>query len=163
MPGQYVIEDGLKRYEFEDGSRCDISLPLRLDDGQIVALLGSQWSIVQDILDRLDSINANTNDKTVTARPTAGSLTDRSGTITTGGTSQVLAAQNLSRAYLFVQNISEETLFLNFGTSATNNESTPNSIEIKPNQSVTFVSFVSSDQIFVLGETTGSKFIAKEG
>src|SRR4051812_1110590 len=46
----------------------------------------------------------------VTSIPTRGAPTDRSGTITSGGTSQQLAAALATRVYFEFQNISDETM-----------------------------------------------------
>lgn len=89
-----------------------------------------------------------------------GALTDRSGTVTAGGTSQQIAAANASRKCFFYQNTSDETQYLNFGAAA----SAANSIEIAskgywenpPN-------FCPTGTVNMLGATTAKSFTAKEG
>lgn len=89
-----------------------------------------------------------------------GALTDRSGTVTTGGTSQQVAAALATRKCFIYQNTSDETQFLNFGAAA----SAANSIEIAskgywesgPN-------FCPTGTVNMLGATTAKSFTAKEG
>lgn len=89
-----------------------------------------------------------------------GALTDRSGTVTAGGTSQQVAAALATRKCFFYQNTSNETQYLNFGAAA----SAANSIEIAskgywenpPN-------FCPTGTINMLGATTAKTFTAKEG
>src|SRR5258708_5888142 len=59
----------------------------------------------------------------------AGTLQDRSGTITTGAASQVAAAANVGRQYLLIQNLdTTEDLWVNFGAAAA--ITTPGSIRV---------------------------------
>lgn len=90
-------------------------------------------------------------------------LTDRSGTIITGGTSQQLAPAETYRQYLLVQNPSTASgsLWINFGVAAV--QSQP-SIEIPMGCCVTMENgFVSIEQVNIIGATTGMAFTAKEG
>lgn len=90
-----------------------------------------------------------------------GSLTNRSGTITEGGTAQTLAAANSSRKYLFVQNLSSENLWINFTTAAAQNQP---SLRLAPGDSFVMEDlFVSTEAVSIIGATTGSAFAAKEG
>lgn len=92
---------------------------------------------------------------------TTGPLTDRSGTITSGGTSQQVAAANSSRKYFMLQNISDETMWIDFGVSAV--QDTPS---IKITTGGAFFaegSFVSDQVINIISATTGKKFVSKEG
>ena len=92
-----------------------------------------------------------------------GTLTNRSGTITAGGTAQVLMAVNASRKYLLVQNPSAatESLWINFTTAAV--ESQP-SIELTPGQGFLMeAGFISTEAVSVIAATTGHAFTAKEG
>lgn len=92
--------------------------------------------------------------------PTTNSLVDKSGTITTGGTSQTLSTAK-SRHYLFIQNQSSANLYINFTTAAV--ATGQPSIMIPPQGS--FVQeglFVSSEQVNIIGATTGQAFAAKE-
>lgn len=98
---------------------------------------------------------------TVTGAPVRGSLTNRSGTITLGGTAQTLAAANTSRSYLLVQNISAENLWINFTTAAVADQP---SFKIVPGDTFFMESsFLSTELISIIGATTGSKFVSKEG
>lgn len=98
---------------------------------------------------------------TVTTSPNMGSLTDRSSTITTGGTSQQLAAANATRKYFLVQNLSSGTLWIDFGTNAV--QSQPS---VKIPVDATFImegSFICTQAVHIVGATTGQAFTAKEG
>jgi archaellin len=98
-----------------------------------------------------------------------GTLTDRSGSITTGGTAQTLAAVNASRRYLLVQNplsattqgiATAESLFINFTTTAVAGEP---SIELAPGDIFVMEgSAVSTELVSVIAATTGHKWTAKE-
>lgn len=90
-----------------------------------------------------------------------GPMLNRSGTITTGGVSQQIMVANANREYLFVQNLSTENLFINFGAAASIGQP---SMKIPPDGSFVMESkFVASDAVFIAGATTGSAFTAKEG
>lgn len=97
----------------------------------------------------------------VTALPTQGNLTDRSGTIATGGTAQQVAASNTSRKYFFFQNHSDTVMWINFGTDAVADQP---SIQVPVNGTFTFpAGFVSTQSISVICATISKKFTAKEG
>lgn len=90
-----------------------------------------------------------------------GTLTNGSGSITTGGTSQQIFASKSDRRYLLIQNISTENLWFNFGTAAVQDQP---SIKLLPNASFVMESnFVDTQAVNIIGATTGSKFVAKEG
>lgn len=93
--------------------------------------------------------------------PIRGAITNRSGTITVGGASQVLAAANATRNYLFIQNISTDVLWVDFGVAAVQDQP---AVKLCP-ESVFVMEggFVSTDSINIIGPTTGAKFVAKEG
>jgi hypothetical protein len=87
-----------------------------------------------------------------------GTGTDKSGSITTGGTAQQLAAANTSRRALPIQNISTGDLWVNEtgGTAAAN---TAGSYKIAPDQTA----YVDTNQaVSIIGATTGQKFSATE-
>jgi hypothetical protein len=106
-------------------------------------------------------IGTGTVSGTVTANPATGTLTDRSGTITAGGTAQQLAAANTSRKYFFVQNLSAENMWVNFTTTAVASQP---SIRLTPGSSFTLEGgFVSTEAVHVIAATTGSAWSAKEG
>lgn len=92
-----------------------------------------------------------------------GTLTDRSTTVTAGGTAQQLMATNSSRKYLFIRNpiTATERLWINFTTTAVADSP---SIALDPGDAFVMESgFVSTEAISVLGATTGHKITAKEG
>lgn len=95
--------------------------------------------------------------------PAGGTLIDRSGTITAGGTAQTGVAAKADRRYLLVQNKStaSESFWVNFGGTAAVADSP--SIEIAPGVTLTFESgFVPSGAISVIAATTGTAFTIKE-
>jgi hypothetical protein len=86
--------------------------------------------------------------------------TDKSGTITTGGTAQTLAALNASRAGYFIQNVSAGDLW--FSTLATAVAAQP-SIKIAAGSAVTVTSpDVTTGAISIIGATTGQAYSARE-
>ncbi len=91
----------------------------------------------------------------------AGTLTDRSGTVTLGATAQQLAAANAARKYFFFQNNSVGDLWINFGVTAV--ASQPSIKIIAGNGFSMENSFVSNQLVSVIGATTGQAFTAKEG
>jgi len=92
---------------------------------------------------------------------TAGALTNRSGSITTGGTSQQLAAANTTRRYLFIQNIATEDLWSNVGVAAVADQP---SVKLTPGDAFVMEGlFIDNEAVHIIGATTGSKFVAKEG
>jgi hypothetical protein len=85
--------------------------------------------------------------------------TDRSGTVTTGGTAQVLMALNASRRGFLVQNNSTGTLTINSVGTAT----TTAGIVIAPGQLYEAQETgVPTTAISILGATTGQRFDARE-
>lgn len=96
--------------------------------------------------------------------PVIGVLTDRSNTLSIDF-SITVAQENLSRGYFLFQNISNATMYLNFGAPATVDN---NSIFVAAQGSVLFNgSFIPNQVINVLCPAATSnapkKFIAKEG
>lgn len=98
------------------------------------------------------------------------SLTNASGTITTGGTSQQLVAANSSRKYLLVVNLSTDTLWIRFGSTAA--AASEPSIPLNPAVAASSYgggayemagSAISTDAIQIYGATTGDAFSAWEG
>lgn len=95
-----------------------------------------------------------------TALPTRGSPINRSGSITTGGTSQQLAAVKADRVHFEFQNISDEDQYINFDAAAVADS---NSFKIVPGGSYNNPpQFCPNGTITVIGATTGKKFVAKE-
>jgi hypothetical protein len=92
----------------------------------------------------------------------ARTLTDRSGTITLGGTAQTLMPKNVARTYWIIQNQSSGDLWVNDvgGTAA----ATQPSIWIPAGATYTAdLGGVSSLAISIFGATTGQAFMAREG
>lgn len=90
----------------------------------------------------------------------SGSFTDRSGTIAVGGVAQTIAVAQPTRKTFIFENISDESLWVNFGVAAV--QSQP-SFEIFPNGTLRLTSeFISTESISVIGATAGSAFTAKE-
>lgn len=96
-----------------------------------------------------------------------GALTPRGGTITAGGTSQVLAAANVNRKHFEIQNPpnATENLYIGFGAVAIN-PATPTTItrQLVPGQSYNMdtPNFVSTEIINVYAATTAHVFYASE-
>ena len=92
--------------------------------------------------------------------PTKGTLTNRSGAITNGGTAQTVAAVNANRQYFFFENVSLGDLWINFTTTAVIGQP---SIKIAPKGAfVMEASFISTEAISVIGATTAQAWTAKE-
>lgn len=126
----------------------------------LLALLETENESFQRLEQVIAAINASGGGSGGTSLPTIGALQDRSGTITVGGASQQLAPANATRKYLVIENVSSETLWINFGVAAVQNQP---SIKILPNGYFFMEDFFSSNQaINIIGATTGSAFTAKE-
>ncbi len=89
-------------------------------------------------------------------------LVDRSGTITSGGSAQEIMAVNQDgREYLYVQNNSDTTMWVNFGIVAVASQP---SIRLLAGESFEMSSgYVSGESVSVIGAVTGKTFTAKEG
>jgi hypothetical protein len=98
-----------------------------------------------------------------------GTITDYSGTITVGGTSQSLLAYNPIRRYLFIQNprAASETLAVNFTDVAAVSGATTagESVELAPGEALEFreKDFVPVNAINIVAATTNHSFTCKEG
>lgn len=90
-----------------------------------------------------------------------GSVTDGSGTITTGGVDQTVFAANSSRCYLFFQNLSDTVMYLNFGAAAT---AGAGSVQVAASGGAFVMegTFISGQAIHVFCATTGKAFTAKQ-
>jgi hypothetical protein len=102
-------------------------------------------------------------------RTVAAQMTDvnRSGTITTGGTAQVLMVANPSRVGWMLQNMDETILEgLWYSTTGTAAPNTPGSFQLNASTGVGFsggaITGTSSNQISIYAATTGHKFSAVE-
>lgn len=83
----------------------------------------------------------------------------RSGTITTGGASQSLAASNTSRKGFDIQNQSSGPLYVNELGTATLNQ---NSLKIDAGQFWEWPGKVPTSALTIIGATTGQAFFARE-
>ena len=91
-------------------------------------------------------------------------LIDHSGSIVAGNSAQQLMAANGNRRYLFIQNISDTVMWINFGTTAVGDQP---SIPLATNGTFSSIftmenSFVCYDTISIFCASTGKKFVAKE-
>jgi hypothetical protein len=115
--------------------------------------------LVRNIPSGTQLVDGSAVSQPVTA--TKGTLTNRSGSVTLGGTSQQVMAANATRKYLLFENISTEDMYINFTAAALADDA---SIKIVPNGSYILEdSFISTEAVNVVSATTGSKFVAKEG
>jgi len=95
-----------------------------------------------------------------TPTPTSSALTDRSGTITSGGSAQTIAAANASRKYLLFQNNSDIDMWINFGVTAVANQ--PSIKIVAGGYYENPAHFCPSGLVSVIGATTGKTFTCKE-
>ena len=86
-------------------------------------------------------------------------ITDKSGTITSGGTAQTIAAANTIRRYLLIQNHSDTDAWVDFGTDAVAGQP---SIKLYANGGSYEPLVISSASISIYGAVTGKEFTAKE-
>lgn len=107
----------------------------------------------------LDMVNLPTSVNDFSA---GGTLTNRSGTITAGGTAQQVMAANSSRKYLLFQNVSDTAMWIDFGTTAVA-DSPSVLVPASGGAVVQEGTFVSTQSVSVFCATTGKKFTAKEG
>jgi len=89
------------------------------------------------------------------------SITDKSGTLTTGGTAQTAAAARNQRAFLLIQNPENETENLFFSVDTTAVADSP-SISLAPGDGVIFDQVVPTGAVSVIAATTGHQFTVKE-
>lgn len=130
-------------------------------DVNLIEVGGAAVSLGQKLMATSFPVVIASDQSPFSVAPVRGAITNRSGTITSGGASQILAAANATRSYFFIQNISTNILWINFGVAAA--QDSP-SIKLLPES--TFVmegGFVSIDSVTIIGPTTGAKFVAKEG
>lgn len=102
-------------------------------------------------------------DGTVLAQPNASTTTNDSGTITTGGTFQQIAAASTSRLSLDVQNLNaSDSCYIYFGTTAAANSAGVNSaIKVAASQEYLRSSgAIPSDAIQITCSTNSDKFYA---
>lgn len=88
-------------------------------------------------------------------------LIDGSGTIATGGSAQTIFTMNPSRKYLFIQNNSAASLWVNFTTTAT--QSQP-SMQLTAGASLAFQNgYVTTEAVSIIGASSGQAYTAKQG
>lgn len=87
---------------------------------------------------------------------------DGSGTITAGGTSQTVFAANPGRRYLEIQNVSDETMYINFGAAASASSA---SFMIAANGGayINASNYCPKGTVTIISATTGKRFVAKSG
>jgi hypothetical protein len=105
------------------------------------------------------SISGSVSVGTVDAEPVTKSLTDRSGSITLGGTAQQIAAANASRTYFFFENTSDEEMRLRWdgGTA-----SSTRGMRVPPYGNRETGTVAPSHAVSVYAATTGKTFEANE-
>lgn len=110
----------------------------------------------------LTQIDSDATPHPVTSNTPRGTYTSRSGTVTTGGTSQQIMAVNANRKSIIIENpiAATETLFFNFTSAAS---TTTDSIGLAPGGIYSPTNFISTEAINVTATTTGHAFVAKEG
>lgn len=94
---------------------------------------------------------------------TRGAVTDGSGTVATGGTSQQVFTANAGRSYLMCQNpiTATETLFVSLDTSAS---TVSGSIELAPGTSASFQQqFIPNGTVNITAATAGHRYTCKQG
>jgi hypothetical protein len=139
-----------------------VAVQVQLLNTEIYAAL---WNATNPAITGTVTVNG-----TVSVQPLTATYTNRSGVVTTGGSSQQLAAANGSRKRLFIlnpstiagQNIAAlERLFINFTGAAGVDDGV--SIELAPGQSFdTGTGPVSTELVNVTAATSGHRYIAKE-
>lgn len=87
------------------------------------------------------------------------SYTSRSGTITSGGAAQTLAAANTARRGFFIQNVSTGDLWIRDGGTAA---ATQPSIWIPAGAFFEYTNGVPTTALSIFGATTGQAFTARE-
>lgn len=90
----------------------------------------------------------------------ASTVTDRSGTITLGGTAQQLAAANANRKGFDFYNVSNDIQWVDV-TGATAVQDSP-SIPFLPGAFRLWDAAIPSNSMSIVGPTTGAKFVSKE-
>lgn len=90
-----------------------------------------------------------------------GHLTNRSGTIASGGSSQELSPQNLRRVFFFFQNNSQADLWINLVDDAAVDATIRVSAGAEFN--MTYLEWVDTARVSVYGPTTGQQFACWEG
>jgi hypothetical protein len=101
-----------------------------------------------------------TNPLPVALRAVSGqAITDRSGTITAGSTSQQVAAANTARRYFVFQNHSDTDMWINFGVTAV---ATQPSVKIFAGGGAYEPLVAPTEAVHVICATSGKAFTCKE-
>jgi hypothetical protein len=146
-----------------------ISGTVTANGGTEIGTTGNPSGIIALGVDDVGSANPLTLDGngnlaisgTVTANSASGTVTNRSSTISTGGTSQQVAASNSNRKYFLIQNISDTDMYVGVGYTPT---TTTGILLAKNGGGVSFESnYIPTSQINILCATTGKAFAALEG
>jgi len=120
---------------------------------------GATAALQVAIRDRLPSTLLNGGFRVTTFGNTGG-LSNKSGTITTGGAAQQIASSNSDRRYFLFQNLSTDDLWINFGSTAVANQP---SIRIAAGEKfIIDGTFVCNELVSVIGATTGQAYTCKE-
>ncbi len=130
---------------------CGQGWPVR-----ITAPFGDGGTACIDIGD-VDTSSARVN--IVAGLPAPIDMSDFSGTITLGGTSQLAIPVNTNRKYIFIQNVSTGDLWFNFNLAATIGQP---SVRLSAGDSfVMESSVIFLYEIYIIGATTGQEFVIK--
>lgn len=111
----------------------------------------------------VDPVTGLASSGAATGGVTRGALTDGSGVIATGGTTQQVFADSGARSYLMCQNpiSATEPLFVNIGAAAS---TAGGSIELAPGASVSYAeNFIPTGAVNVTAATTAHRFVCKAG
>lgn len=128
----------------------------------IVALLWSITATAQSVCTYVEQQGTTKNCVGMAQLNQVGAVTNGSGTIATGNTSQQVFAANPARTLLIIQNPANatEVLYVDFGTPAT----AATAIELQPGGTVNFVSGVTpTGTVNVSAATAGHVYKAKQG
>lgn len=150
------IEPGTLTLATSAGDDINFTMALSSTRSEIVSLQGN--------VDLFGWTSASASPKsiipTVRVEPTAAAITNRSGSIATGGTAQTLMAANPQRKGYSVQNRSTASLFISEVETAMDDE---HSFELRPGALYESpYSGTPLTEISIFGATTGQKFSARE-
>jgi hypothetical protein len=107
----------------------------------------------------IDPVQLNP-DGSLQARPGAGVVADRSGIVATGHVSQKVADANTARKFLYLLNTSNADMYVGIGFTPTVGYGM---LLAKDGGSITFDSFIPSQQINIVSDGSAKAFTALEG
>jgi hypothetical protein len=155
-PSQIPLARAVDAGSYTAGHSADSSEEFVVDQtsgGLAVHIVGNEVGAVGAI-----PLDYTTDDVSVV--PSGGALTDRSGSIATGGVSQQVAAAQSTRAYLIFVNCSDTTMWINFGVDAVADQP---SIPVVAMGSYVFeASFVSTQALHVICGSNAKSYTCKE-